>query len=105
MLDFPLKERLRDFNGMRPCFDALSFWITLYGRERARIFARPVPEQNGTRRIGAVAADNHERRLVASASMVMERFCLDAGDLYQFLHELIRLYEDYERNERSQARP
>ena len=100
VLAFLPKERLRDFNGMRPCFEALSFWITLSGRERARTFAG-VPEQSGTRRIDAVAADNHKRKLVASASMVMERFRLDARNLYQFLHELIRLYEDYERNERS----
>ena len=102
LLAFPSKERLREFDGMRPCFDALSFWITLYGRERVRT-ATGVPDQDGLGRIGTVAADDYDdyrKRLAASASMAMERFQLAGQDLLQFLRQLIALYEDYERNER-----
>ena len=98
-LDFPSKEWLREFDGMRPCFDALSFWITLYGLERARTFAG-IPDQNGVRRIDSIPAVRHQRRLAESAALTMERFELAANDIYRFLRQLMHLYEDYERNER-----
>lgn len=98
-LDFPSKESLREFDGMRPWFDALSFWVTLYGRERARTFAG-VPDKNGVRRITSIAADRYKRRLAQSAVLTMERFELSASDICRFLRQLIHLYEDYERNER-----
>jgi len=98
-LDFPAKETLREFDGMRPRFDALSFWITLWGRERARTFAG-VPDENGVRKIDPIAANCYKRRLAASAALTMERFEMADDDVYPFLCQLIRLYEDYERNER-----
>lgn len=98
-LNFPSKERLREFDGMRARFDALSFWVTLYGRERARTFAG-VPEANGTLQIDANAADAHKRRLAGLASMTMDRFGMTASDLYRFMRQLIHLYEGYQQNER-----
>ncbi len=98
-LDFPSKEWLREFDGMRPYFDALSFWITLYERERARTFAG-VPDKDGVRRITSIAAGQHKRRLAESAVLTMERFELAASDICRFLRQLIHLYEDYERDER-----
>ena len=99
LLTSPPKEHLRDFDGMRPRFDALSFWITLYGRERGRTFAS-VPDQNGVRKIDAATEYNHKQRLAALASEAIGRYQLSAQNLYQFLHQLIALYEDYDRNER-----
>ena len=98
-LNFPSKESLREFHGMRARFDALSFWITLYGRERARTFAG-VPEANGALQIDADAADAHKKRLARLASTTMDRFGMADSDLYRFMHQLIHLYEDYQRNER-----
>ena len=98
-LNFPSKERLREFDGMRTRFDALSFWIMLYGRERARTFAG-IPEANGVLEIDADAADAHKKRLARLASTTMDRFGMTDSDLYRFMHQLLRLYEDYQRNER-----
>ena len=84
---------------MRPRFDALSFWVTLYGRERARTFAG-VPDKSGVRRITSIAAGQYKRRLAESAVLTMERFELANSDLWRFLRQLIHLYEDYERDER-----
>ena len=98
-LAFPAKETLREFDGMRLRFDALSFWVTLYGRERARTFAS-VPDENGFRQINRTDANRHKRRLAGAAALTMERFSLGDDDIYRFLRQLIRLYEDYERNER-----
>ena len=98
-LAFPAKESLREFHGMRPRFDALSFWVTLWGRERARTLAG-VPYENGDRQITPTVADCRRRRLAGSTALTMERFELTADDIYPFLRQLIRLYEDYEQNER-----
>ena len=95
----PKKERLAEFEGMRRSFDALSFWITAYARERNRTFAS-VAEKDGFRRLDDVQADYHQKRLTAYARMVSERFQLTSQDLYEFLRQLIKLYDDYGRDER-----
>ena len=95
----PNIERLVDFDGKRRGFDALSFWITAYCRERNRTFAR-VPESNGVRRLDDVEAVAYRGRLTALGGRVTERFELTQEDLYRFLRQLIELTRDYERKER-----
>ena len=95
----PSKERLVEFDGKRRSFDALSFWITVYDRERNRTFAS-VAEVDGFRRLDDVQAAAHRTRLAALARKVMERFQFTTEDLYGFLRKLIELIEDYERKER-----
>ena len=95
----PNRESLVSFEGKRRGFDALSFWITLYGRERVRTFAS-VAEVDGVRRLDHAQATALGTRLALRAGQVNERFQLTPVDLYRFLRELIELMEGYERKER-----
>ena len=95
----PKIKRLVDFNGKRHSFDALSFWITVYSRERNRTFAS-VPKSAGFQRLDDVQAADHKTRLTACARNVTQRFQLTNGDLYRFLRQLIELVRYYERKER-----
>ena len=88
LLDRPHRESLRDFEGMKRNFDALSFWITLYGRERSRVLAG-IPE-----------GYSNQHRLSELASMTAKRCQLTEDGLFQFLGWLIWLYQDYEGHER-----
>lgn len=95
----PPSERLVDFEGKRRCFDAMSFWATVYRRERDRTFAGVVPV--GTmRRIEPEQAAEYRGRLLGWASHTMERFGVTVEDIYRFLRELVELYEGYEDAER-----
>ena len=96
----PNSNVLANFNGMRGSFDALSFWITGYVRERNRTFAN-IPESNGIKRLDDDQTSAHTVRLTAFAEKVTERFQITKKDLYGFLHKLIELMEGYERKERS----
>ena len=95
----PNREFLVEFGGKRRSFDALSFWITVYGRERARTFAG-VPEVDGVRRLDAAQATAHRTKLADWAGQVNRRFGLTPADLHGFLRQLIELLEDYESKER-----
>ena len=95
----PKKERLVDFDGKQHNFDALSFWITVYGRERNRTFAS-VPESNGVRRLTDVEGAAHRTRLTDLAGTVTNRFQLTPEGLYLFLRQLIGQVRDYEGKER-----
>ena len=95
----PKKEHLAEFNGMQRNFDALSFWVTLYIRERNRTFAS-VSEIDGVRRLNNIQATAHQKRLASFAGNVSKRFQFTPEDLYGFLHQLIELMEEYERRER-----
>lgn len=95
----PNKQSLADFEGKRRFFDALSFWITMSGRERGRTFAR-VAEINGIRRLADDEADEYGERLAAHGRRVMSCFQVTRDDLFGFLRELISLLEGYRRDER-----
>ena len=95
----PKEEFLVDFGGKRRSFNALSFWITVYGRERARAFAG-VAEVDGVRKLDAAQAAAHRTKLADWAGQVNKRFQLTPADLYGFLRQLIELLEGYERKER-----
>ena len=95
----PKKERLVEFDGRRRGFDALSYWVTVFGRERGRTFAS-IAESNGIRRLDDKQAAAHRTRLGNLAGNVAARFKLTREDYYGFLRILIELLEDYGRNER-----
>ena len=94
----PTKERLSSFEGMGRYFDALSFWVTVYSEEHNRTFAG-ITEENGVRVLGNTQAAAYRRRLFQLGEMVGKRFRLTADDLYVFLRKIIKLYQDYERDE------
>lgn len=95
----PRKERLAGFDGMGQHFDALSFWITVYGRERFRTFANAAVV-SGFRRIDSDEEIRHQQRLKEQSMMVAKRFNLSREQMYKFLHRLIGRYEKYESQER-----
>ncbi|MCY4529262.1 MAG: hypothetical protein OXD46_09590 [Chloroflexi bacterium] len=95
----PERERLVEFDGKRCGFDALSYWVTVYGRERGRTFAS-IAESDGIRRLDDRQAAAHRTRLGTLAGEVSARFNLAREDHYGFLRELIQLLEDYGRRER-----
>ena len=79
----PSVERLADFEGKQNCFDAMSFWGTVYRRERDRTFANVTPV--GTMRgLDQDQAAEHRDRLLDCANHTMGRFGLTVEDLYRF---------------------
>ena len=95
----PPKERLVEFDGNRCSFDALSFWVTVYGREHRCTFAS-IAEINGVRTLDDAQAAAYRKRLTTLAEKVTKRFQLTPESLYSFLRKLIELLEDYERKEK-----
>ncbi len=95
----PRADLLADFFGMRQGFDALSYWVILYERERGRTFAT-VPERSGVRSLDDTEVAAYRKRLVELAIKVATRFNLARQELYGFLREVINLLERYEREER-----
>ncbi len=94
----PTKERLSGFEGMGRYFDALSFWVTVYMQERNRTFAG-ITEENGARRLDDAQEEAYQKSLSQLAKSIRQRFQLTAEDLYVFLRRVIKLYQDYERDE------
>ena len=95
----PTIGRLVGYDGRRNSFDALSFWITVYGRERHRTFAS-IPKSHGIQRLDDAQASAHIAQLKQLAEMVKQRFQFTRKDLYQFLRQLIELLDDYRQKER-----
>jgi len=95
----PKVEVLRDFNGCAHLFDSLSFWITVFSRERQRTFAL-IPEINQVRRLDEPQLLTYRGRLLADAKLVQNRFGLTIDNLYVFLKQLIELNDTYRRQER-----
>lgn len=88
---------------MRSNFDALSFWITMYRRERQRAFARAfanVPDKYGVKRLDDSRYADYRKRLRNRADAVVNRFGLGRDGLYRFLYSLVERYESYRKNER-----
>ena len=95
----PGKERLAGFDGIGRCFDALSFWVTVYRRERFRTFANAAVVSK-IRRIDSAEWVKHQQRLKELSIMVADRFNLSREQMYEFLHRLTGQYEKYESHER-----
>jgi len=92
-------EPFVEFRGKRTIFDALSFWLTMYIRERERTFVE-IPKTFGFKRLDATQADEYWKRLANHVQLVTQRFGLDIPDLYRFLNQLLELLSDYDRRER-----
>ena len=92
-------EPFAEFRDKRLLFDALSFWLTMYIRERERSFAE-IPRVYGVKRLDATQAAEYQKRLAKHAKMVTARFNLDVSGLYAFLNHLLELLSDYSRRER-----
>ena len=86
----PNVEYFVDFKGMHRYFDALSYWMTVYARERGRTFAT-VDEENGFRQLSDAQANVYRAKLEAHADTVLASFNLCSNDLYGFLRQLIRV--------------
>ena len=95
----PSNERLVGFDSMGQYFDALSFWITVYRRERNRTFAS-ADVVGRIRTIDESEAVIHRQRMEEQSRMVADSFRLSREDMYEFLHRLIGRYEKYESQER-----
>ena len=95
----PNVEYFVDFKGMHRYFDALSYWMTVYARERGRTFAT-VDEENGFRQLSDAQANVYRAKLEAHADTVLANFNLCSNDLYGFLRQLISLYDAYTEDER-----
>ena len=94
-----LPKWLPEFGGKRHYFNALSFWATMYRREKGRTFAN-IEEKHGIRRLDGDEPSAHRERQRKLAEIVTERFCLDPQSLYRFLGQLVKIYEEYEQDER-----
>ena len=92
-------EPFVEFRRKRTLFDSLSFWLTMYIRERERTFAE-IPVTFGFKRLDATQAAEYRKRLAKHAKMVTARFNLDVSGLYAFLNQLLELLSDYSRRER-----
>ena len=92
-------ELYRSFRGHAHFFDALSFYTTMYDRERGRTFAR-LWEQHGVRTLDVKQRQEYLDRLSAHARFVSNKHGLTEDDLYTFLVHLLNLRSDYQRAER-----
>jgi hypothetical protein len=95
----PSQETLREFNGLAPMFDLLSFWITVYERERKRVFAL-VPPTHQVKKLGERQYQEYLDRLKSDAELVQTRYGKSVNELYQYLSQLLELQSDYRKKER-----
>lgn len=95
----PSRNRLQEFNGLASMFDLLSFWITVYERERKRMFAL-IPEEHQVKHLDSTQIQTYQDKLRADAKLVQARYGINVDVLYQFLYQLLDLYKDYRENER-----
>jgi len=91
----PSDETLREFNGLFHAYDALSFFITIFNRERQRTFAT-VPENDGLRQLDPRQHHAYLAKVISEAKMTQTTFGLNIDNLYDFLYRLIELYGTYQ---------
>lgn len=94
----PEQEMLREFKGLARIFDALSFWITAYTLEKNRTFAL-APEEHNVKHLDIMQFQEYKIRLMADAKLVQARYGITIDELYDFLNQLIDLYNDYRKKE------
>lgn len=79
-------------------FNALSFYITLYDNEQDRIFEN-IPEQDGVKTLDNQQYTHYTSQIKAHAQFILGKFDLNTDKLYEFLFYLLKLHNEYERNE------
>lgn len=94
----PNYERLKSFDGRANLFDALSFWIEVYKRERNRTFSL-APEKYHIRKITDLQYQQYKKRLSDNAKTVQARFALTNDSLFYFLKNLLDLHRNYQNDE------
>ncbi|MCL5952224.1 MAG: hypothetical protein M1132_10975 [Chloroflexi bacterium] len=81
-------------------YDALSFYIEVYGNERWRTFSH-VPEIEGIKRLNEAQYEEYRTRQEGHAKSVAARWGLSTDYLIEFLLELLDLRAHYEDSERA----
>lgn len=87
-------------------FEWLSFWVTMYRRERMRTVAMATEPGsyadfgNSPVALTKQSSSAYRRRLKKHAKHVQERFGIGTELCYDFLLQLINAYEDYQHDER-----
>jgi len=95
----PNSDKLREFDGQAPMFDLLSFWITVYERERKRAFASIHPKHQ-VKQLDEQQYQGYLDRLKLDAESVQTRYGTSVNELYGFLYQLLELQSDYRKKER-----
>ena len=95
----PIPDVLRNFHGQAGMFDLLSFWITVYERERKRAFAS-IPPKHQVKHLDEKQYQAHLDRLKSNAEFSQTRYGLTVDELYKFLYQLLELRSDYQKKER-----
>ena len=90
---------LADFKEMYRIFDALSYWLIVSSRIQGRTLAT-VDAVYGVRRLDTTQTNDFRMELAAHADIVLAHFNLCSDDLYRFLPQLIRLHDNYVKDER-----
>ena len=93
----PSKDRLQGFDGKAQYFDLLSFWITVYTRDRRRTFAHP---DGNSKYLNDSEFETYKSRLRKLAGSVLAQFNVTEDGLYGFMHSLLDLHDQYSRDER-----
>lgn len=95
----PNPNVLRNFNGQAGMFDLLSFWITVYERERKRAFASTQPKHQ-VKHLDEKQYQVYLDRLKSDAEFAQTRYGVTVNELYKFLYQLLQMRSDYQKKER-----
>jgi len=89
----------RTFDGLSDIYDALSFFITIYSRERMRTLAL-VPPQHGMHTLNEQQYQEYRTKIERHGASVLQRYSLSEEKLYNFLVKLLDLHDNYEEAEK-----
>lgn len=95
----PNPDTLREFKGLATMFDLLSFWITIYERERRRTFAL-IPPQHHVKHLEEKQYHAYLDRLKSEAEFILLRYGKSVEELYKFMYQLLELQSDYQKKEK-----
>jgi len=92
-------ETYRKFHDLDIFFDALSFFIEIFSREKRRTFSS-IPVQHQIQTLNAQQHQEYLQRLAKYAKSVIDKYELTDAKLYKFLVKLLELHTKYLREER-----
>jgi hypothetical protein len=93
------KEIYRDFENKAHLFDALSFFIVVYNREKERTFANATIE-DGIQQLTAPQFEQWVKNIKKHSQFVTTRFNLSEKDILDFIVFLLEKKNKYEDNEK-----